>query len=82
MKFMIMVAIVEDGLRENIRELSKYDGNILYLNWRINKYKYTNFFFKIDQMVHLPDVSPYNKVYPTSPQKLWKVHGNNYDTHR
>ena len=33
---------------------------------------------KIDQMVHLPDVSPYNKLYPTYPQKLWKVHGNNY----
>ena len=28
-------------------------------------------------MVHLPDVSPYNKLYPTSPQKLWKVHENN-----
>ena len=36
------------------------------------------FFFKIDKMVHLTDVSPYNKLYLISPQKLWKVHGNNY----
>lgn len=78
MKFMIMVAIVEDGLRKTLENFLNM-MEIFYI-WieELVTYVYFFFFFQIDQMVHLPDVSPYHKLYPTSPQKLWEVHGNNY----